>query len=413
MMNAMTRKRLALVAALLCLIYMGVVELRAPYETPYSRGKALVVEMGCVSCHGTGSSGLTPNPSADINVPDGVVPALVGSELSAADFQGWVLDGSRRDLGESQRWREQSAARAINMPAYRDYLSSDQVSDILAWTVIEGHQVPTGETQSGDRWARAEALAEATGCFACHGPLGQGGTSNPGSFSTKIPGLTGEDFAHLSNGADRAAVKEWILDGVSQRFLDENPFAFMGEWFLRRQRTQMPAFGAVLSEEEVELLVDYCLHLYELGPLGHEAYSGYSAGRSPTSLQVTTAHDSHLSAASMPAEVAKIFSRACLRCHGAKKQKSAFRMDSRAALYSGGEISEYLETPVIALDDPEGSLLLKFILAEEESLEEEIFPMPPDEKDRLSEDEIDVIRAWLASGAPWAESQILHDTYTK
>ena len=115
----------------------------------------------------------------------------------------------------------------------------------------------------------------------------------------------------------------------------------------------------------------------------------------------------------MPEEVAQIFSRACIRCHGPKKQKSDFRMDSKAALNSGGEISEYLEVSVMAPDDPESSLLLKFILAEEESLEEEIFPMPPDEKDRLSQDEIDVIRAWLADGAPWAESQVLQDTYTK
>jgi hypothetical protein len=46
---------------------------------------------------------------------------------------------------------------------------------------------------------------------------------------------------------------------------------------MAKQKTQMPAFGGMLSEDELELLVDYCLHIYGLGPLDHAGYLDYAA----------------------------------------------------------------------------------------------------------------------------------------
>ena len=48
-----------------------------------------------------------------------------------------------------------------------------------------------------------------------------------------------------------------------------------GEWFTRRQAVAMPAYGAILTDEEVRVLVDYCLELHRLGPLGTEAIEAY------------------------------------------------------------------------------------------------------------------------------------------
>src|SRR5690348_11368522 len=38
--------------------------------------------------------------------------------------------------------------------------------------------------------ARGQRLASALGCFACHGPGGNGGTDNPGSEARSVPALT-------------------------------------------------------------------------------------------------------------------------------------------------------------------------------------------------------------------------------
>jgi hypothetical protein len=88
-------------------------------------------------------------------------------------------------------------------------------------------------------------------------------------------------------------------------------------------------------------------------------------------------------------------------------------LDTRELAFQSGEIGAYLEMPVISPGDPEGSLLFKFIIAEEESLEEEIFPMPPKEKDRLTSDEIASIREWILNGAPWPDDQTIQERQRK
>ena len=77
----------------------------------------------------------------------------------------------------------------------------------------------------------------------------------------------------------------------------------------------------------------------------------------------------------------------CVKCHGATKQESGLRLDSRDAMLKGGESG-----PVIVPFKPGESLLL-------EALNYESFEMPPAGK--LDDKPIASIRKWIADGAIW------------
>jgi hypothetical protein len=88
----------------------------------------------------------------------------------------------------------------------------------------------------------------------------------------------------------------------------------------------------------------------------------------------------------------------CLPCHGAKPDdiKSGFDMRSRETALRGGESGE----PAIVPGQPEESPLYRAVRWD--GLE-----MPPKENDRLTPDQIELVRQWIAADAPWADdSQI-------
>ena len=80
----------------------------------------------------------------------------------------------------------------------------------------------------------------------------------------------------------------------------------------------------------------------------------------------------------------------CFKCHGAEKRlKGHFRVTSRKGLLEGGDIG-----PAINLNEPEKSLLLEMI-----SYKDGDHEMPP--KDKLSQDQIDILTQWVKMGAPF------------
>ena len=80
----------------------------------------------------------------------------------------------------------------------------------------------------------------------------------------------------------------------------------------------------------------------------------------------------------------------CFKCHGAEKRlKGHFRVTSRKGLLEGGDIG-----PAINLNEPEKSLLLEMI-----SYKDGDHEMPP--KDKLPQDQIDILTQWVKMGAPF------------
>jgi len=78
----------------------------------------------------------------------------------------------------------------------------------------------------------------------------------------------------------------------------------------------------------------------------------------------------------------------CQGCHGPEKQESGFRVDTRQLLLTGGDHG----TPAIIVGKSESSPLVRFTAGLEKDL-----VMPP-EGNRLSADEIGVLRAWIDQG---------------
>jgi hypothetical protein len=97
-------------------------------------------------------------------------------------------------------------------------------------------------------------------------------------------------------------------------------------------------------------------------------------------------------------EVLPILERACFECHGhhARRVRGGLRMDGRDALLAGGDSG-----PAVVPGDPDGSLLIQLVRHEIE-----LFEMPPDEEDRLSEEEIAVLVRWVEAGADWPGGEV-------
>ena len=79
----------------------------------------------------------------------------------------------------------------------------------------------------------------------------------------------------------------------------------------------------------------------------------------------------------------------CQACHGTEKQEGGLRLDSRAALLTGGETG-----PAISPGQPEQSELILAI-----SYDPDGYQMPPSGK--LADDQIALLTAWVQAGAPW------------
>lgn len=87
---------------------------------------------------------------------------------------------------------------------------------------------------------------------------------------------------------------------------------------------------------------------------------------------------------SYSAQIAPLFNEVCVSCHGEETAEAGLRLDSYAALMAGSEYG-----PVVEAGSPEGSLLLDMVAAGE----------MPQEEDPLDEDDVEMIRDWIAEGA--------------
>jgi mono/diheme cytochrome c family protein len=97
------------------------------------------------------------------------------------------------------------------------------------------------------------------------------------------------------------------------------------------------------------------------------------------------------------AQVRAIFAEKCLACHGKDPAdlQGKYDLRTRAAALAGGESDAAAVVP----GQPEKSRLLIAVMWNDDALQ-----MPPKANDRLSAEQIEVIRRWIAAGAEWDES---------
>jgi len=88
-------------------------------------------------------------------------------------------------------------------------------------------------------------------------------------------------------------------------------------------------------------------------------------------------------------KVRPVLAEHCSKCHGPQKQKAGLRLDSRAAILTGGETG-----PAVVAGKPEESLLVAAIRHGEDGPK-----MPPSQK--LPAEVVNDLTRWVEMGAPW------------
>src|SRR5687768_12448218 len=95
-------------------------------------------------------------------------------------------------------------------------------------------------------------------------------------------------------------------------------------------------------------------------------------------------------------DIKPILANRCYECHGEKKQKSGIRFDRKASVFDGGDAGKPLIIPGKGSD----SILLQRVTTDDE---DEV--MPP-KGDRLSAEQITLLRSWIDAGAVWPEEKV-------
>ena len=113
--------------------------------------------------------------------------------------------------------------------------------------------------------------------------------------------------------------------------------------------------------------------------------------------------NSQLSTASLPPaarrpidfakDIQPIFAVHCYDCHGPNKQEAQFRLDAREIAFKGGELG-----PAIIPGKSAESLLIRAVAGVKPDL------VMPKKGERLTAEQIGLLRAWIDQGANWPES---------
>ncbi|MCF3650412.1 c-type cytochrome [Synoicihabitans lomoniglobus] len=266
---------------------------RSPESSPVSRGGHLAQTAGCFACHGQSEN--DPRVNFRSGRARGIDVIWEDGQLEAAEVIEWITHG----VPEAQR--ERHGRLLVQMPAYGDdgYLTTAEIDDIAAWALAEGVRRTNG-VGNGDRamptidadfigaltpertLVFGDRLARQTGCYQCHGELGQGAVANLASFKGYIPGFQGRDFRELTADGDRAEIHHWIDDGHG-RAIESGPFAGLAKHFFDAQAIPMPAYAEILTDPEIDLLVEFLLLLNNKGPLDSAAVEAIAETLASTS----------------------------------------------------------------------------------------------------------------------------------
>ena len=130
----------------------------------------------------------------------------------------------------------------------------------LVYPVVRGRLLALEETPA----ARGARLAERLGCFACHGPGGNGGTRNPtvggpdGASQWRVLGAEAEvpaftEQTQMMYVKTTDDLREYVLDGAPRRKRDDPDYRAKVEAAALR----MPAYRPFVNAAQVEDLVAY------------------------------------------------------------------------------------------------------------------------------------------------------------
>ena len=203
--------------------------LSAKVDPTLAQGGHDFVGFACAACHGMQGKG-GPDPS----VP---VLASIGTSLSAAQLSSIINDGMGATANAA------GGTNAPYMPTWRNILSAQQVSDLVAYIqaglpAIAGAApapIPTGQ---GDVVA-GSVLFYNYGCQNCHGANGLGGVVNPSPDGT-IPPLGGTAFN------TQFPTAQSVIDVItSGSIIGKNPI------------TSMPHWGSIIPPAQMQQLVAY------------------------------------------------------------------------------------------------------------------------------------------------------------
>ncbi len=97
-------------------------------------------------------------------------------------------------------------------------------------------------------------------------------------------------------------------------------------------------------------------------------------------------------------EIKPVLERSCVQCHGPDKEKGALRLETREALFKGGDSGA-----AIAPGKPEESELYRRVTLAEKH--EDVMP-PSGKAEHLTAAEAQSFKRWIAEGAPWPDGII-------
>jgi len=103
-----------------------------------------------------------------------------------------------------------------------------------------------------------------------------------------------------------------------------------------------------------------------------------------------------ISAADELVDAIAILERSCLNCHDRARRKGGLALSTRSDGLAGGESG-----PALVSGRPEKSLLLEYVTGDP--------PEMPKSGPRLSQQEIQTLQGWIATGAPWPKSERMID----
>src|SRR5436309_10750555 len=115
--------------------YFMAVSQTAPVEDPQAaRGRDLVRQHRCESCHGTGGSGGVPNPGS----LKGYVPGWLGEDYTElvrddAELHQWVLEGGIERFARDRLAGYFLERQRLHMPTYRTALAPEDADAIGAY----------------------------------------------------------------------------------------------------------------------------------------------------------------------------------------------------------------------------------------------------------------------------------------